>query len=107
MSIVIKGKDMPKNCAECPCMSYTDWEEDYCAGLPDKLDIDDECSGIILVNCPLIELPKQHGRLIDADKLITALTTRWNVDDDQDFANKSVWREIENAPTVIEAEDGE
>ena len=24
--------------------------------------------------------------------------------DDQDFANKSVWRELENAPTIVEAE---
>ena len=53
---------------------------------------------------PLSEIPTPHGRLIDADALSKALEKRWNVDDDQDFANKSVWRELENAPTIVEAE---
>lgn len=39
-------------------------------------------------------------RLIDADALKKTLEKLWNVHDDQDFANKDVWREIENAPTI-------
>ena len=39
-------------------------------------------------------------RLIDADALEKSLEKLWNVHDDQDFANKDVWREIENAPTI-------
>ena len=39
-------------------------------------------------------------RLIDADVLKKTLEKLWNVHDDQDFANKDVWREIENAPTI-------
>ena len=39
-------------------------------------------------------------RLIDADALKKKLEKLWNVHDDQDFANKDVWREIENAPTA-------
>lgn len=39
-------------------------------------------------------------RLIDADALEKSLEKLWNVHDDQDFANKDVWREIENAPTA-------
>lgn len=39
-------------------------------------------------------------RLIDADSLITRLVPLWNFHDDLDFANKDVWREIGNAPTV-------
>lgn len=39
-------------------------------------------------------------RLIDGDALEKLLEKLWNVHDDQDFANKDVWREIENAPTV-------
>ena len=39
-------------------------------------------------------------RLIDADALKKRLVKCWNIHNDQDFANKDVWREIENAPTV-------
>ena len=39
-------------------------------------------------------------RLIDADALKKTLEKVWNIHDDQDFANKDVWREIENAPTI-------
>ena len=42
----------------------------------------------------------QTMRLIDANALIKKLSDLWNVHDDQDFCNKDVWREIENAPTV-------
>lgn len=39
-------------------------------------------------------------RLIDADALEKSLEKLWNIHDDIDFANKDVWREIENAPTA-------
>ena len=55
----------------------------------------------------VVEITTPHGRLIDADRLIKALEKQWSVDDDQDFANKTVWREIESAPTVIEKENAQ
>ena len=39
-------------------------------------------------------------RLIDEDALKAALVPLWNCHDDSDFANKDVWRELENAPTI-------
>lgn len=39
-------------------------------------------------------------RLIDADALKAVLVPLWNCHDDSDFANKDVWRELENAPTI-------
>lgn len=39
-------------------------------------------------------------RLIDADALSKRLEALWNVHDDQDFANKDVWHELESAPTI-------
>ena len=39
-------------------------------------------------------------RLIDADALSKRLEALWNVHDDQDFANKDVWQELENAPSI-------
>ena len=51
-----------------------------------------------------IEIEEPHGDLVDRQKLIKALSKAWDVDDDQDFANKSVWRIVEKeAPTVLEA----
>ena len=53
----------------------------------------------------IIEVPTPHGRLIDHKKLEKDLGERWNVNDDQDFCNKEVWHALEEAPTVIEAEE--
>lgn len=39
-------------------------------------------------------------RLIDADALETDLVRRWNTNDDTDFANKEVWKALEEAPTI-------
>ena len=58
---------------------------------------------VIPTEAKAIEVPT-HGDLVDRQKLIKALSKAWDVDDDQDFANKSVWRIVEKeAPTVIEA----
>ena len=59
MSVVIKGMEMPEDCFSCPLK-----EEGYCnltkayAGQIYKRNSD----------CPLVELPDHHGRLIDANK---------------------------------------
>ncbi len=39
-------------------------------------------------------------RLIDEDALKAALVPLWNCHDDTTFANRVVWRELENAPTI-------
>ena len=39
-------------------------------------------------------------RLIDGDALKDKLELLWNIHDEMDFANKDVWRAIENAPVV-------
>lgn len=46
-----------------------------------------------------------HGRLIDADALTRKLQSRWSVAYDYEFANHDVWREIREAPIIIEAEE--
>ena len=61
MSVLIKGMKMPKNCCYCalgiyeyPC-NFTNQEHLWEDGRPP--------------DCPLIEVPTPHGRLIDADSL--------------------------------------
>lgn len=94
MSILIKGMKMPKNCMECAIRSWTEDEWDVCP-----------FSGIMALNigrqndCPLVEVPAPHGRLIDADATVKAwsgCTFRGNLNP-----------LIESRPTVIEAEGEE
>ena len=70
MSVLVKNMEMPKDCRECRLMEYhSHLGETWCA----------PAVGLLAVNfkpipfdgrpdwCPLVELPKKHGRLIDAD----------------------------------------
>ena len=86
MSVVIRGMEMPRNCDECPCYYETEgaWRNE-CEVLGKEYIADDYRPEW----CPLVELPAQHGRLIDADALPQT---------------RVEWDDIVNAPTVIEAE---
>ena len=69
MSIIIKGMDMPKDCWEC--QMFGTWEEvgKFSCFLGAKVkDID-----IRAIDCPLVEIPTPHGRMIDADALFEAM----------------------------------
>lgn len=60
MGVYIKGLELPKGCYECPLM---DGEYGDCkAGATGLYDP-------YMEDCPLIEVPEPHGRLIDGDKL--------------------------------------
>ena len=95
MSILIRGMEMPRVCAECfmdpPCSKALSgdirvWEE----RLPD---------------CPLVEIPP-HGDLVDRDKLMVDV-----MDSDLDHLQRDDWREViqivSDAGVVIEAEGSE
>ena len=43
---------------------------------------------------------EEEMRLIDADALTNDILRRWNTNDDTDFANKEVWKALEEAPTI-------
>ena len=101
MSILIKGMKMPKMCAEfkngefvhCPFVNT----DDDCI-LQDKItDTWEE----MYRNCPLIELPEKHGRLIDervAYDKIAEQEGGYYMDMD------GVGCGLEETPTIIEAE---
>lgn len=105
MSVLIKGIKMPKCCADCPCF----YDFISCQVLFDGTD-DFSMSGfdeykMRLPNCPLVEIPP-HGRLIDADELKVHHGVR--VSDNYGGIRAIVFkRDIDNAPTIIEAEEGE
>jgi len=105
MSILIQSMSMPKNCAECPCEHYECMLLDK-----DAEDIMQYFSGNERhPECPLIELPAQHGRLVDADELKKFPIRRDHYDKehgDERFINgiETVMEFIDYAPTIIEAE---
>ena len=100
MSILIKDMEMPNVCAFCfmdenECKLYGSvniWSEKH----PD---------------CPLVEIPTPHGRLIDADALHDAMYHRAFETDGDTMWQSGCWvryRAIEQVhesqPTIIEAE---
>ena len=105
MSILIKGMEMPKMCDYCkfhePFLDFA-----YC----DLGEMDMEYKDIANCrhpNCPLVEIPTPHGRLIDADELKSKFR-HGNGDDDADSAwISTIRRFITQADTVIEAEGSE
>lgn len=80
MGVYVKGLEMPKVCAECPFREvrydpgYYNYE--HCRALGKifnehslEIDVFEEKFN----DCPLIEIPTPHGRMIDADALFKAM----------------------------------
>ena len=103
MSLIIKGSIMPLMCEECPCYDCDDYSckatgrgviEYRYDGRPD--------------NCPLVEIPTPHGRLIDADELKKNMRNYYPSIDHLCCSQHVVTkRDIDCAPTIIEAEVSE
>ena len=72
MSFIVKGIDFPEKCGDCPCCVEYDNEDCvyyekyhtgmYCSAQDSAPDVDDINKK--LNNCPLVEIPTPHGRLI-------------------------------------------
>ena len=91
MSVIVKGMQIPKNCAECPVAlsgKYCRINQTYTTYI--KLPVRPD-------HCPLVELPDHHGRLIDEDDIIVPSLSSW--------ADQAIVADaIMDAPTIIEAE---
>lgn len=107
MSIFIK-MDMPKNgCKDCIFINRK-WHGDICPILKREVSGNVERGGF-QSDCPLVEVPEPHGRLIDADALrLTHCTecTLWGktcFGNNQDCDWDCIYH-IDHAETVIPAE---
>ena len=109
MSILIKDMDMPKCCAECdfgyPFRNYiADYASTpsgyYCRRL--KKIINEYKS--VPDNCPLVEVPTNHGRLIDCEK--ATFPTAYHINDSS-YAKgwNTCLSAVLQSPTIIEAEE--
>jgi len=107
MSLLIKGMNMPKSCSDC-AMRYMaigyDWE---CVFTNDDVRDYDKKR---LSNCPLTEITSPHGRLVDADALLSRLNgIKYAANVEDWISRKPIFadgleEEIISAPTIIEAE---
>ena len=93
MSILIKGDiGLPRDCCKCPFNCYG-----LCLANHSKLSVD-KCVKSRHSDCPLVEVPTPHGRLIDADE-IEKCVHEWYDVGEYVFADT-----IRDADTIIEAE---
>ena len=103
MSVLIPGMEMPMSCAECPLCYDMVWcklvagEKGYMWHEGSEFDF----SGERLPDCPLVEVPAPHGRLIDADEL----RQEWLDADNVTYEVNDVLNSIDYAPTIIPAEE--
>ena len=102
MSVLIKGMDIPTCCADCDLHNPFS-KAPYCRRLLRVIPLEGR-----LENCPLVKVPTPHGRLIDADIVLSQyngsiLTAQC------DYAEglRDAVEDIKNAPTIIEAEEGD
>lgn len=99
MSVYIKGLPLPNNCGACPLRLAWCRERIYMVTRPER--------------CPLVPVPP-HGRLIDADALITTFC-EWGTRLERGRklvitmceAKQAIVDIIEDATTIIPAEEGE
>lgn len=103
MSVLIKGMKMPNNCMECDIKAEDD-DGPYCPFTKVMaLNIG------IQNDCPLVEVPEPHGRLMDIDyiirKYIDSDIEKFNNSDVKIVLQNLKANLLSNAPTVIEVED--
>lgn len=99
MSVIVKGMEMPTTCCNCKFRElFLVFAYCHLAEMDMEYEESENCRH---PDCPLVEIPTPHGRLIDADKL--ANETFYGATS----APYITYRKFVNAPTVIEAEGRE
>lgn len=100
MSVLIKGIKMPEHCGQCFAYDTTYRVCNlYFMGIPNRMTSLEHRPEW----CELVELPP-HGRLIDADALPWENQGLMLTDPEDEWG--LAW-DIEHAPTIIPAEEGE
>ncbi len=94
MSVLIRGMEMPQCCGECKFMV-----DRWCYASEDAYFVLNKRHP----DCPLVEVPTPHGRLIDASQfeVIGYDAIEGSFDEGVTF----VLNRIDDAPTVIEEEE--
>jgi len=102
MSIIVKGLKKPKGCFPC-WFSYVREKDLALVCAINGANVDEQKP----LNCPLVEIPTPHGKLIDErDVLLTNLEILMCEGSYKD-ALKLICEKLDDAPTILDAEDGE
>lgn len=105
MSVLIKGMEIPNSCEECPLCCDEAFGSYKCCRVKGWGDDNSRA-----YDCPLVEIPTPHGRLIDEEAIYNNVKSRCNNCHIRACAICGVTRilnDIRTAPTIIEAEVGE
>ena len=116
MSVFLKGVDMPESCSECPCCHEVQMDMrgnlyEYFCSADDNIPTIENITNGRLNSCQAVSVPDKHGRLIDADAFMKVveendyvLVAEHNTTDRGMFTI-GIQQAIEEAPTIIEAEE--
>lgn len=97
MSVIVKGMEMPTTCCNCKFREpFIDFAYCHLAEMDMEYEESDNCRH---PDCPLVEIPTPHGRLIDADELVRIWKGAMFSGDIKPI--------VDARPTVIEAEGRE
>lgn len=107
MGVYIKDMEMPTRCFNCPLCEISDAE--ICCSISigvavkyteidEQIAIQDKPSW-----CPLVEVKTPHGRLIEAE-MVKAKSFRYLLRNGLESGRLVFWRNIDDAPTIIESE---
>ena len=101
MSVIVKRMDIPKHCRNCKFSYFTHGISMKCLFISEACKIKGRLS-----DCPLVEVPTPHGRLIDADELKKKLEKHREMCGDIELAHgiDEAIRILENATIIIKAE---
>lgn len=104
MSVLIRGMEMPKNCAECKMWSICDCLKEF-DDYESLLYAVDDGDWVMADDCPLVELPL-HGDLIDlSDTVHPNDSMRYMTIDEQLRRTCEGWSADRKQYVVIEAEE--
>ena len=104
MSVVVRGMKMPTSCSECAFCGYYG-KGDHLCDITGKDVVYELSLENRLDDCPLVELPEGHGRLIDSSAIGLTDFEIVMCDGNYKEALTMLLKKIERAPTVIEAEE--
>ena len=107
MGVYIKGMEMPKSCVSCSFQGFGGrMNERILCMLTGTNDYINQQSKF--ADCPLVEVPTPHGRLIDADALLESIKEARKKDPEiedvyiDDYFTVAEW--VVSAQTIIESE---
>ena len=111
MSVLVKGMKMPERCEGC-LMYRHNAEYDYAYCCISSVNVLGH-GNARLNNCPLVEVPTPHGRLIDAADLLKTIAENAYLvkhgynEIEYGMTCFGIMQAISEQPTIIEAEEGE